>query len=52
MTCPTLVRRGVDSIATSAEGLEELSIGLPRSEVREVRGESHIVYLKHPEEAA
>ena len=52
LTCPTLVLRGADSIVTSAEGITALSMGLPRSEVREVEGGSHMLLLERPEEAA
>jgi esterase len=52
VTCPTLVLRGADSIVTSAEGVTTLSAGLPRSEVREIRGGSHMLLLEHPEEVA
>jgi pimeloyl-ACP methyl ester carboxylesterase len=52
VTCPTLVLRGADSIVTSAEGLAALSTGLPRVEVREIKGGSHMLLLEHPEEVA
>jgi pimeloyl-ACP methyl ester carboxylesterase len=52
VTCPTLVLRGADSIVTSAEGVTALSTGLPRSEVREIKGGSHMLLLEHPDEVA
>jgi pimeloyl-ACP methyl ester carboxylesterase len=52
VTCPTLVVRGADSIVTSAEGLAALSSGLPSSQVRELKGGSHMLLLEHPEEVA
>jgi pimeloyl-ACP methyl ester carboxylesterase len=52
VTCPTLVLRGADSIVTSAEGVTALSTGLPRSEVREIKGGSHMLLLERPDEVA
>ncbi len=49
---PTFVLRGAESIVTSAEGTEVLSNGLPNSEVREIKGGSHMLVLEHPEEVA
>ena len=37
---------------TSAEGVAALSTGLPRAEVREIKGGSHMLLLEHPEEVA
>jgi hypothetical protein len=40
----------VGSIVTSAEGVTALSMRLPRSEVREIKGGSHMLLLEHPQE--
>jgi pimeloyl-ACP methyl ester carboxylesterase len=50
--CPTLVLRGAESIVTSPEGVMALSTGLPRSQVRQIKGGSHMLLLEHPEEVA
>src|SRR2546422_10352405 len=52
VTCPTLVLRGADSIVTSTDGVTALSAGLPRNEVHEIKGGSHMLLLERPEEAA
>jgi len=52
VTCPTLVLRGADSIVTSPDGVTSLSTGLPKSEVREIKGGSHMLLLEHPDEVA
>jgi pimeloyl-ACP methyl ester carboxylesterase len=52
ISTPTLVLRGGDSIATSAEGMTALADGLPNRQLREIKGGSHMLLLEHPEEVA
>ena len=37
---------------TSTDGVTALSAGLPRNEVREIKGGSHMLLLEYPEEVA
>ena len=52
ITCPTLVLRGAASLVSSPEGLADLQRGLPRCEVREIPGGSHLLLLEYPERVA
>jgi pimeloyl-ACP methyl ester carboxylesterase len=49
IVCPTLVLRGSESIVTSADGIRALAEGLPRREIREIEGGSHMLLLEHPD---
>jgi len=52
ITCPTLVLRGAASLVSSPEGLADLQRRLPRCEVREIPGGSHLLLLEYPERVA
>ena len=47
--CPTLVLRGGESIVTTPEGIRALAEGLPKREIREIEGGSHMLLLEDPD---
>ncbi len=49
---PTLVLRGAASMGSSPDGFKALGKGLPRCEVREIEGGSHLLLLEYPQEIA
>ncbi len=49
---PTLVLRGTASIGSSSDGLIALGKALPRCELREIQGGSHLLLLEYPQEVA
>jgi len=46
------VLRGAESLVSSPEGLADLQRRLPRCEVREIPGGSHLLLLEYPERVA
>lgn len=49
---PTLVLRGAASMGSSPDGLKALGQRLPRCELREIEGGSHLLLLEYPQEIA
>ncbi|HEU5319454.1 MAG TPA: alpha/beta hydrolase, partial [Methylomirabilota bacterium] len=50
--CPTLALRGEASAVSSVDGLAALAAGIPRCEVRQLPGASHLLLLEAPARVA